>query len=175
MSRAELLTVSGLEIGTRSKTLLHGIDLHVDRGERVGLIGESGSGKSLTLLSAMGLLPENLRTSGSVHLEGEGELLGAEERRLAAVRGSRISMVFQEPMTALNPLMRVGEQVAEIIRVHQGIKGETLRVRVLELFDGVRVPEPARAVRATPMSSPGAASAHHAGDGYGERAGSTVG
>lgn len=150
MSRAELLTVSGLEIGTRSKTLVHGIDLHVGRGERVGLIGESGSGKSLTLLSAMGLLPDNLRTSGSIHLDGEGELLGAQERRLEAVRGSRISMVFQEPMTALNPLMRVGEQVAEIIRLHQGIKGEALRIRVLELLDGVRVPEPARAVRAYP-------------------------
>ncbi|GAA1454669.1 dipeptide ABC transporter ATP-binding protein [Nesterenkonia lacusekhoensis] len=146
----DLLEISGLRIGTSSTGLVHGVDLTIGRGERVGLIGESGSGKSLTLLAAMGLLPENLQASGSVGLEGEGELIGAQERRLAAVRGSRISMVFQEPMTALNPLMRVGEQVAETIRIHRGGAGEQLHHRVLELLDSVRIPEPARAARAYP-------------------------
>ena len=147
---AELLEISGLQIGTSSTGLVHGVDLSIGRGERVGLIGESGSGKSLTLLAAMGLLSENLQVSGSVRLEGEGELIGAPERRLAAVRGSRISMVFQEPMTALNPLMRVGEQVAETIRIHGGGAGDQLDHRVLELLDSVRIPEPARAARAYP-------------------------
>lgn len=147
---AELLEISGLQIGTSSTGLVHGVDLSIGRGERVGLIGESGSGKSLTLLAAMGLLSENLQVSGSVRLVGEGELIGAPERRLAAVRGSRISMVFQEPMTALNPLMRVGEQVAETIRIHGGGAGDQLDHRVLELLDSVRIPEPARAARAYP-------------------------
>lgn len=149
-SSAGLLEISGLEIGTSSTRLVHGVDLQVGRGERVGLIGESGSGKSLTLLAAMGLLPENLKVSGSVRLDGEGELLGASERRMASVRGSRMSMVFQEPMTALNPLMRVGEQIAEIIRLHQGVKGQPLQTQVLELLDSVKVPDPARAERAYP-------------------------
>ena len=149
-SSAGLLEISGLEIGTSSTRLVHGVDLQIGRGERVGLIGESGSGKSLTLLAAMGLLPENLKVSGSVRLDGEGELLGASERRMASVRGSRMSMVFQEPMTALNPLMRVGEQIAEIIRLHQGVKGQPLQTQVLELLDSVKVPDPARAERAYP-------------------------
>ena len=149
-SGSALLEMSGLQIGTSSAQLVHSLDLTISRGERVGLIGESGSGKSLTLLAAMGLLPENLQVSGSVRLEGEGELIGSQERRLAAVRGSRISMVFQEPMTALNPLMRVGKQIAETIRIHQGTSGEQLHHRVLELLDSVRIPEPARAARAYP-------------------------
>ncbi len=98
----------------RNKTLVHDIDLTVGRGERVGLIGESGSGKSLTALGVMGLLPEDVEATGSVRLAGvDHDLIGAGERRLSKVRGRHVAMVFQEPMTALNPTMRVGDQVAE--------------------------------------------------------------
>ncbi|MFC3450426.1 ABC transporter ATP-binding protein [Amycolatopsis speibonae] len=108
------LEVQDLGIGG----LVRGVSFEVARGERVGLIGESGSGKSLTALSIMGLLPEELVASGSVKLDGR-ELLGAPERELSRLRGNDLSMVFQEPMTALNPAMRVGAQVAEPMRIHR--------------------------------------------------------
>ena len=96
------------------------VDLTVGPGERVGLIGESGSGKSLTALSVMGLLPEDVHASGSVRLAGvEHDLIGADERRMSRVRGRQLAMVFQEPMTALNPTMRVGDQVAEAMLIHR--------------------------------------------------------
>ncbi len=101
--------------------LVRDVSFDVGAGERVGLIGESGSGKSLTALSIMGLLPEELGASGSVQLEGR-ELLGAPEKELSRLRGNELSMVFQEPMTALNPAMRVGAQVAEPMRIHRNGK-----------------------------------------------------
>ncbi|WET83417.1 ABC transporter ATP-binding protein [Amycolatopsis sp. QT-25] len=100
--------------------LVRGVSFGIARGERVGLIGESGSGKSLTALSIMGLLPEELAASGSVQLDGR-ELLGASEKELSRLRGNEMSMVFQEPMTALNPAMRVGAQVAEALRIHRNV------------------------------------------------------
>ncbi|WP_410576159.1 ATP-binding cassette domain-containing protein [Amycolatopsis sp. lyj-108] len=108
------LQVHGLGISG----LVRGVSFGIARGERVGLIGESGSGKSLTALSIMGLLPEELAASGSVKLDGR-ELLGAPEKDLSRLRGNEMSMVFQEPMTALNPAMRVGAQVAEPMRIHR--------------------------------------------------------
>ncbi|KFZ83450.1 ABC transporter ATP-binding protein [Amycolatopsis sp. MJM2582] len=108
------LRVDGLGIGG----LVRDVSFGIARGERVGLIGESGSGKSLTALSIMGLLPEELAASGSVKLDGR-ELLGAPEKELSRLRGNELSMVFQEPMTALNPAMRVGAQVAEPMRIHR--------------------------------------------------------
>ena len=104
-----ILSVTDLRVGDG---LLDGISLTVGRGERVGLIGESGSGKSLTALSIMGLLPRGLTATGSVVLEGQ-ELIGLSDRRMRPLRGKVVSMVFQEPMTALDPLMTVGKQVAE--------------------------------------------------------------
>ncbi|HET6290710.1 MAG TPA: ABC transporter ATP-binding protein [Amycolatopsis sp.] len=100
--------------------LVRGVSFGIACGERVGLIGESGSGKSLTALSIMGLLPEELAASGSVKLDGR-ELLGAPEKELSRLRGNEMSMVFQEPMTALNPAMRVGAQVAEPLRIHRNV------------------------------------------------------
>src|SRR5699024_12716383 len=96
-------------------------------GERVGLIGESGSGKSLTAQSVMGLLPEELHAQGQVGLRGHsGNRLDANEKTLAGLRSDIVSMVFQEPMSALNPLMRIGEQIAEALRIH----GKTARAHV---------------------------------------------
>ncbi|MFJ9784510.1 ATP-binding cassette domain-containing protein [Amycolatopsis sp. NPDC101161] len=107
------LSVSGLRV----RELVKDVSFEIGAGERVGLIGESGSGKSLTALSIMGLLPEELRASGSVRL-GDRELLGMSEKDLSRLRGNELAMVFQEPMTALNPAMRVGRQVTEPGRVH---------------------------------------------------------
>jgi peptide/nickel transport system ATP-binding protein len=127
------LEVQGLGIGG----LVRNVSFGIARGERVGLIGESGSGKSLTALSIMGLLPEELGASGSVKLDGR-ELLGAPEKELSRLRGNDLSMVFQEPMTALNPAMRVGAQVAEPIRIHRN--GNDHRASAEALLESVGLP-----------------------------------
>ncbi|ANN21418.1 ABC transporter ATP-binding protein [Amycolatopsis orientalis] len=129
------LEVEGLGIGG----LVRGVSFGIARGERVGLIGESGSGKSLTALSIMGLLPEELAASGSVKLDGR-ELLGASEKELSRLRGNEMSMVFQEPMTALNPAMRVGAQVAEPLRIHRNGRKDPEA-----LLDSVGLPGTSRA------------------------------
>ncbi|MGI8949056.1 MAG: ABC transporter ATP-binding protein [Ornithinimicrobium sp.] len=146
-----VLSVEGLGVRTRHTPLLSDVDLTVSRGERVGLIGESGSGKSLTALAIMGLLGEDLDASGQVHLAGrEGNLLDLPERRLAVLRGSEMAMVFQEPMTALNPTMRVGAQVAEVMGVHGTASKREARRRAVELLDQVQLPDPAHVARAYP-------------------------
>jgi len=147
-----LLQVSGLRVQSGPRELLHGIDLRVERGERVGLIGESGSGKTLTLLALMGLLPEALRATGAARLDGEDrDLLTLGDRASARLRGRRVSMVFQEPMTALDPLLPVGRQVAEILTLHGFAGGaRAARGRSVELLDGVGLPDPGAAARAYP-------------------------
>jgi peptide/nickel transport system ATP-binding protein len=143
----DVLTVQGLDISVRDKTLVHDVDLTVGEGERVGLIGESGSGKSLTALGVMGLLPEDVKATGSVKLAGvDHDLIGADERRLSKVRGRDVAMVFQEPMTALNPTMRVGDQVAEAMLIHRTRPTKrAAREAAVELLDRVQLPEVARA------------------------------
>jgi len=123
---------------------VRGVSFSLGPGETLGLVGESGCGKSVTALSIMGLLPgRRTRTleGSSVRFSGE-ELLGASPARLREVRGNGIGMVFQEPMTSLNPVIKVGEQVAETIREHEGGSRETVRGRVVELLDRVGIPEP---------------------------------
>jgi ABC-type glutathione transport system ATPase component len=128
------LSVQGLSVNE----LVRDVSFDIGAGERVGLIGESGSGKSLTALAIMGLLPDELRASGSVRLGGR-ELLGMSEKDLSRLRGDELAMVFQEPMTALNPAMRVGRQVTEPGRIHGR------RHRAAELLDAVGLPDTARA------------------------------
>jgi ABC-type glutathione transport system ATPase component len=128
------LSVSGLSVNS----LVRDVSFTIGAGERVGLIGESGSGKSLTALSIMGLLPEELRASGSIRL-GDRELLGMSEKDISRLRGDELAMVFQEPMTALNPAMRVGRQVTEPGRIHGR------RRSAEELLDAVGLPGTARA------------------------------
>ncbi len=154
MSQTRVLDVEGLDVRIGRHHLLHDVSFTVDRGERVGLIGESGSGKSLTSLALLGLLPEESRVAGSVRLTGVGpDLVSASERQWARVRGGEVAMVFQEPMTALNPTMRVGDQVAEAITLHRARTGgnrRAVRARVVELLDQVGLPDPADAARAYP-------------------------
>jgi len=151
---SRVLDVNGLDVRLGRFHLLHDVTFSIDRGERVGLIGESGSGKSLTSLAMLGLLPDEARVAGSIRLAGVTyDLVGARERDLAAVRGRDVAMVFQEPMTALNPTMRVGDQVAEVITVHSGRAGpdrRAARARAVELLDQVGLPDPGDAAKAYP-------------------------
>ncbi|WP_137826871.1 ABC transporter ATP-binding protein [Brevibacterium sp. 2SA] len=140
-----LLDVAGLTItpADSGAPVVDGVSLTMAPGERVGLIGESGSGKSLTALSIMGLLPEELSAAGSVTLAGfDGNVLEASERRLARMRSDLVSMVFQEPMSALNPLMRVGDQIAEVLRLHGGVPRAEIPARVRDLLVSVHMPDP---------------------------------
>ena len=129
-----------------------GVSLEIRPGEALGLVGESGCGKSLTALSILGLVPSppsRTLPGSSVRLRGE-ELLGAHPSRLRAVRGAEIAMIFQEPMTSLNPVQRVGDQIAEAISVHRRVKRGALRIEVLSLLERVGMSDPERARRAYP-------------------------
>jgi oligopeptide/dipeptide ABC transporter ATP-binding protein len=148
-----LLQVRGLTIGIRradgSAPIVRGVNLDVYPAERVGVVGESGSGKSLTLLALMGLLPPPLEVlDGSVRLAGR-ELVGAPERVLRDLRGREMSMVYQDPMTSLDPVLRVGEQVAEGLRAHGVPRNQAWRRAVAALGE-VGLPDPEQAARAYP-------------------------
>ncbi|WP_142101997.1 ABC transporter ATP-binding protein [Pseudonocardia cypriaca] len=147
-----VLHVDGLDVGTADLRLVSDVSFTIAAGERVGLIGESGSGKSLTALAMMGLLPDGVHAGGSVRLAGVGhDLVGAPEPRMAAVRGAAMTMVFQEPMSALNPSMRVGDQVAEVMLLHGTQRDRSnARAAVVKLLDSVHLPEPERLARAYP-------------------------
>ncbi|MGW4905815.1 ABC transporter ATP-binding protein [Streptomyces sp. NPDC004270] len=149
MTKGPLLEVAGLEVRFDGRPAVRGIDLALDRGEVLGLVGESGSGKSATALAVLGLLPGNAAVRGSVRLEGT-ELLGAPERELTRIRGSRISMVFQDPLSAFTPVYRIGDQIAEAVRAHQDISREKAAARAVELLDLVGIPEPALRARSFP-------------------------
>ena len=136
--------------------VLHDVSLSLAPGERVGLIGESGSGKSLTAQSVMGLLPEELHARGQVRLQGHsGNLLEANEKTLAGLRSEIVSMVFQEPMSALNPLMRIGDQIAEVLRIHGKVPRAQIQTRVRELLHDVHMPDPDSARFAYPHQMSG--------------------
>ncbi|OJV51093.1 MAG: ABC transporter ATP-binding protein [Burkholderiales bacterium 68-10] len=126
-----------------SATAVRGVSFALERGDTLGLIGESGCGKSMTALALMGLLPDNARVHGSLKLDGQ-ELVGLPDRDWRRLRGNRIAMIFQEPMTALNPVHRVGAQIAEPLMLHKGLAARAARQRAVELMARVGIPEPAR-------------------------------
>jgi peptide/nickel transport system ATP-binding protein len=123
---------------------IDGLTLSIERGETFALVGESGCGKSMTALALMRLLPDNgAITNGNVELEGQ-DVLALPESRMRAVRGGRIGMIFQEPSTSLNPVMRVGEQVVEAIEAHTALRGNAARTKAIEWMRKVGIPEPER-------------------------------
>jgi oligopeptide transport system ATP-binding protein len=126
-----------------------GVSMRVHKAETVGVVGESGSGKSQIMLATMGLLASNGRADGSVRYAGQ-EILGLRPRALNRIRGVKLSMIFQEPMTSLDPLYRVGRQIAEPLVYHKGLSFAQARPRVLELLNLVGIPEPERRLRAYP-------------------------
>jgi len=138
-----LLTVDNLTLHTNKTTLLKSVSFSIQKGEIFALVGESGSGKSLTSLAIMRLLPQAVAVSGGdVLLYGES-LFALPEFRMQGIRGRKIAMIFQEPMSALNPVMTVGEQVSEVIRLHLGLKRGESKAKVLSLFEEVGMGEPA--------------------------------
>jgi peptide/nickel transport system ATP-binding protein len=148
MTRAALI-VDDLTVRVGSVPAVHGISFELEAGRRIGLIGESGSGKTLTALALMGLLPEGLTASGRILFEG-ADLLGMSERALCRLRGDRLSMIFQEPMTALNPVMKIGHQVAEPLRLHRSLSRRAARASALNMLEHVRIPDAAEKMEAYP-------------------------
>ena len=126
------------------------VDLTVPSGSVVGLVGESGSGKTVTSLASMGLLPRsNAKVAGSIRLEGR-EMVGMTERELTAIRGSSMSMIFQEPRRSLDPAFTVGDQIAEVVRQHEGASKKQSWARAVEMLDSVGIPDAARRAKAYP-------------------------
>ena len=161
------LSITDLNVWIGDAHILRGITLEVPDGQHVGIIGSSGSGKSMLSLAIMGLLPEGARVEGSIRWNGR-ELVGASERELRSLRGSQISMMFQDPATSLDPLMRLGKQIALPLRRHRGLRGAALReaidralaeVALREAIDRalaeVALPDPARIARSFPYEVSG--------------------
>ena len=150
---AKLLEVSNLRVSlntTRGPAdALRDVSFSLARGATLGLIGESGCGKSMTALAVLGLLPTGAEVAGSIRLNGQ-ELVGLGEAALCALRGNRIGMVFQEPMTALNPLHTVCDQIGEPLRLHQRLTRSAARAEALRLLERVRLPQAAQRLDAYP-------------------------
>jgi oligopeptide/dipeptide ABC transporter ATP-binding protein len=150
---APLLEVEDLSVrfDTDGGTV-HAVDrmsLTLEPRQVLGIVGESGCGKSVTALSILGLLPKTATVTGSVRFEGN-ELLGAAGSRLRKIRGRQISFVFQEPMTSLNPVLRIGHQIEEVVREHMDLSRSAAKARVVELLDLVHIPDPAQRVEEYP-------------------------
>src|SRR6202020_303938 len=149
-----LLEVENLQTHFRTpegiNRAVDGVSFHVDEGETLAIVGESGCGKSVTAMSLMRLIPEPPgKIAGSVRFRGR-DLLKLSDREMRAIRGNDISMIFQEPMTSLNPVLMVGRQIGETLRLHQGLDKEAAEKRAVELLTLVGIPEPARRVREYP-------------------------
>jgi oligopeptide/dipeptide ABC transporter ATP-binding protein len=142
-STAPLLQTRDLRVTLKNGTeLVRGVSFTAQAGKVLGIVGESGSGKSISMRAVMGLSPPGSRISGSIELHGE-ELVGAPERRMRQLRGSKIGLVFQDPMTALNPVITVGKLIAEAVRLHNpGLSTAKTRQRAVELLELVAVPQP---------------------------------
>jgi len=140
---SHLLNVENLNIAFGAVSAVRDVSFSIGAGEALGLVGESGSGKSVTSLAIMGLLPLQSRVRGSIRFAGD-ELLTASQGKMRELRGQAITMIFQEPMTALNPLMRVGDQVAEAVLAHERVNGKEAWQRAVAALNEVSIPDPER-------------------------------
>ncbi len=148
----DLLQVRGLStgLGCAGVQILYEVDLRLAPGEVLGVVGESGSGKSMLALSIMGLLPPPVRVrSGSIRLQGV-DLLALDAPAMRRLRGKDVAMIFQEPMTSLNPVMRIGQQIGEVLRWHTGLRGAPARTEAIALLQRVEIPEAQRRIDAYP-------------------------
>jgi peptide/nickel transport system ATP-binding protein len=144
-----MLVIDNLTITSRGRSILKQVSLSVSAGETLGIVGESGSGKSMTALAIMGLLPMGMQAAGVIRIE-ETNLLAASEAELCRWRGRRIAMIFQEPMTALNPVKRVGDQIAEGLVLHGLMGRSAARQEAIRLMERVGLPQPARRINSYP-------------------------
>ena len=140
-----MLVVKGLHIGFRRNDTVHevlkNVSFQLERNQILGVVGESGSGKSLASLSLIGLLPENAVTEGEILFQGV-DLLKLKQKNLRKIRGNKIGMIFQEPMSSLNPTMTCGEQIAEVLKHHDTLKKIPIKEHVISLFEKVKLPRP---------------------------------
>lgn len=148
-SSAPLLEVSNLVVDLRGQRLVDGLSFTIAPGACTGLVGESGCGKTMTALAVMRLLPAGAMATGSVRLAGK-ELLGLPEPEMQQLRGSRIAMIFQEPSSALNPVLTVGHQIAEMYILHERLSRSDAWVRAIDALERVRIPDPEARARAYP-------------------------
>ena len=154
-----LLEISGLTVsigsGPNALTAVRGIDLTLRRGESLGIVGESGAGKSLSMLSVTSLLPKNARLGGSVKLKGT-ELVGLRNRELRKIRGAEVGMIFQDPMTSLNPVFTVGRQVGEAIKIHNPrMSRKAVAGAAIDLLASVAIPSPRERISSYPFELSG--------------------
>ncbi|WP_296992744.1 ATP-binding cassette domain-containing protein [Thalassospira sp. UBA1131] len=154
-----MLSIKDLRVSFQQSTgalteVVHGISLDLDRGETLGIVGESGSGKSVLSLATMGLLPRTAQASGQILFEGQ-DLLKAPEKQMCGLRGRKIGMIFQEPMSALNPAMTVGAQIAEGLRLHNGLSKSDARAETLRLLEMVQIPNAAQRIDSYPHEMSG--------------------
>ena len=145
-----ILNISNLEVtfGTDDGAVsaVRGVDLQVSPGEVLAIVGESGSGKSVSAMSILGLLPPSATVEGDISWQGDN-LLEVSDRRLREVRGGEIAMIFQDPLTALNPVYRVGDQIVEMIRAHESVSRSDAHARAVEMLEKVGIPQPDRRAR----------------------------
>ena len=147
---APVLDIEGLDIAFPMARPVQNLSFQVGAGETLAVVGESGSGKSLTALAVMGLLPPRARIAAGSICFGGRDLTGLKPREMQDIRGGEIGMIFQEPMTSLNPVMTIGRQITEVIRQHDGGTEEAARGRAAELLDLVRIPDPVAKLDAWP-------------------------
>jgi peptide/nickel transport system ATP-binding protein len=144
-----MLEIRDLRVHIDGHEIIHIGELDIPPATRLGLVGESGSGKTMTAKAIAGLLPDEVKASGSVRFDGR-DLLGISDAEFSRIRGKRIGFVFQDPARSLNPMMRIGRQVSEAIRIHTDLKGKAVTDKVVELLEQVQLPDPVSLIRRYP-------------------------